>query len=251
MTEQIQSHPTRFECNKWFGPFMATVQLPQDAVTALIKMTDDIIADEKTQSHGQSLAGIIDKELKVWKSDMEKAGVDQLLESCVKSYVSHCAQQHGMFNEKQTYTSKINSAWIVSQYANEYNPLHNHTGCDISGVIYLKTPSVKGRRDLESKKGKPEHDGDINFVYNAASQRNLDIFEKGLIQITPSPGLMLMFPSYLLHTVYPFIGEGERRCLPFNAVYQIREGDGSFIAGMPYDNPTFYDKEKGTFKSSQ
>ena len=70
MTEQIQSHPTRFECNKWFGPFMATVQLPQDAVTALIKMTDDIIADEKTQSHGQSLAGIIDKELKVWKSDM-------------------------------------------------------------------------------------------------------------------------------------------------------------------------------------
>ena len=247
MTDQIQSHPTRFECTKYFGPFMASVQLPDDAVDALIKMTDDIIADEKTQSHGQSLAGVIDKELKVWKSDMEKAGVDQLLESCVKSYVSHCAKQHSIFNENQIYTTKINSAWVVSQYENEYNPLHNHNGCDISGVIYLKTPEVKGRRGMyhnDTKTGKYDHDGDINFVYNAASQRNLDIFEKGLVQMKPNPGLMLMFPSYLLHTVYPFIGEGERRCLPFNAMYQITGSNGDFVAGMPYENPTFYDKEK-------
>ena len=75
------------------------------------------------------------------------------------------------------FASEVNSAWIVSQYANEYNPLHNHTGCELSGVIYLKVPDVKGRRNIESKKGKPEGDGDINFVYNAASQRNFDIFD--------------------------------------------------------------------------
>ena len=46
----------------------------------------------------------------------------------------------------------INSAWIVSQYENEYNPAHNHTGCDISAVIYLKVPDVKGRRNLRVKK---------------------------------------------------------------------------------------------------
>ena len=33
-----------------------------------------------------------------------------------------------------TFESNVNSAWVVSQYANEYNPLHNHTGCEISGV---------------------------------------------------------------------------------------------------------------------
>ena len=55
---------------------------------------------------------------------------------------------------KSTYTfqANINSAWVVSQYENEYNPAHNHTGCDISAVIYLKTPDVKGRRNIESKK---------------------------------------------------------------------------------------------------
>ena len=233
MTEQIKSHPKSFEVTKWFGPQTANVMLPDDAVKALIKMTDNIIKDKKSQSHGRSLAGVIDSELKVYKSDMDAAGVDQLLESCVKSYVVHSAKQHGMFKENYVFETNINSAWIVSQYANEYNPLHNHTGCEMSGVIYLKTPNVKGRRNIESKKGKQESDGDISFVYNTASQRNQDIFEKGLVQITPTPGVMLMFPSYLVHTVYPFIGEGERRCIAFNANYRVVEPTGEQKTGGP------------------
>tara|TARA_Y100000114_G_scaffold82376_1_gene76049 strand:- start:218 stop:979 length:762 start_codon:yes stop_codon:yes gene_type:complete len=234
MTEQIQSHPKSFDVGKWFGPQTAQVFLPDDAVNALIGMTDKIIDDKKSESHGKSLAGIIDKELRVYKSDMDECGFDQLFESCVKSYVIHCAKTHGMFKPEYIFETSVNSAWVVSQYANEYNPLHNHTGCELSGVIYLKVPNVKGRRNIESKKGKTEGDGDINFVYNAASQRNHDIFEKGLVQITPAPGLMLMFPSYLLHTVYPFIGEGERRCIAFNGTYRILEKVGeqtNIIAG--------------------
>ena len=251
MTEQIQTHPTRFEVSKWFGPQTAQVQLPDDALNAMINMTDNIIKDKKSESHGQNLAGVIDKELKIYKSDMDKAGVDQLLESCVKSYVVHCARQHGMFQEHYVTETNVNSAWVVSQYANEYNPIHNHTGCEISGVIYLKVPDVKGRRNLQSKKGKMDSDGDISFVYCTASQRNHDIFEKGLVQITPTPGLMLMFPSYLGHTVYPFVGEGERRCIAFNANYRITDQSDSslgpqLIAGNLYGlkNKYFYYDEK-------
>jgi len=214
-------------------------------------MTDNIIEDKKSLSHGQNLAGVIDKELKIYKSDMDEAGVDQLLESCVKSYVVHCARQHGMFKEHYVIDSNVNSAWVVSQYANEYNPIHNHTGCEISAVIYLKVPNVKGRRNLQSKKGKGDSDGDISFVYCTASQRNEDIFEKGLVQITPKPGLMLMFPSYLGHTVYPFIGEGERRCIAYNATYRITDQSDSnlgtqMIAGNMYGvkNKYFYFDEK-------
>ena len=242
MTEQIQSHPTEFRVEKHFGPFFASCLLPQDAVNAMLKMSDEILSDKLSESHGQSLAGVIDKEVKVYKSDMEKAGVDQLIESCVKSYVVHCAKQHNFFSETHTFQSQINSAWIVSQYENEYNPLHNHTGCDISAVIYLKVPDVKGRRNLESKKGKNDSDGDITFIHSATSQRNFDIFEKGMMTIQPTSGLLVMFPSYLLHTVYPFIGEGERRCLPFNAVYRILDNHGNFVAGnlSGIQNPTFY-----------
>ena len=64
--------------------------------------------------------------------------------------------------------------------------------------------------------------------------------------IQPTSGLLVMFPSYLLHTVYPFIGEGERRCLPFNAVYRILDKDKTFLAGnlSGVENPTFYAGKK-------
>ena len=253
MTEQIQTHPTDFKVEKHFGPFFASCMLPQDATDALIKMSDELLSDNTSllHSHGQNLAGVIDKEIKVYKSDMEKAGVDQLIESCVRSYVVHCAKNHGFFKETHTFESMINSAWIVSQYENEYNPLHNHTGCDISAVIYLKCPDVKGRRNLESKKGKEDNDGNIAFVHSAMGNRNHDALEKGVINLTPKSGVLLMFPSYLIHTVYPFIGEGERRCLPFNAVYRIIDDKKNFVAGnlSGVVNPTFYTEEKPNFGS--
>ena len=246
MTEQIQTHPTEFRVEKHFGPFFASCILPQDATDALIKMSDEILSNKLSESHGQSLAGVIDKEMRVYKSDMEKAGVEQLIESCVKSYVVHCAKAHNFFEETHTFESMINSAWIVSQYENEYNPAHNHTGCDISAVIYLKTPDVKGRRNIESKKGKIDSDGDISFLHSSIGHRNHDIFEKGIINLTPTPGLLVMFPSYLMHTVYPFVGEGERRCLPFNAVYRIFDESKGFVAGNLSNviNETFYTEKK-------
>ena len=246
MTEQIQSHPTDFKVEKHFGPFFASCMLPQDATDALIKMSDELLSNKLSESHGQSLAGVIDKEIKVYKSDMEKAGVDQLIESCVRSYVVHCAKNHGFFNETHIFESMINSAWIVSQYANEYNPMHNHTGCDISAVIYLKCPDVRGRRNLESKTGKEDFDGNIAFVHSAMGNRNHDVLEKGVMNLSPASGLLVMFPSYLIHTVYPFIGEGERRCLPFNAVYRVINEDNGFIAGnlSGVPNPTFYTEKK-------
>ena len=247
MTEQIQTQPKYFDVQKHFGPLFANVSLADDMTEALIKMTDKIIDDKKSESHGQNLAGVIEKELRIYKSDMNDFGVEQMIESCVRSYVIHCAKLHQMFNETWTYESHLNSAWVVSQHENEYNPLHNHTGCDISGVIYLKPPDTKGRRNIESKKGKEDNDGDITFVHSAMGQRNHDILEKGIFTITPQVGQMVLFPSYLLHTVYPFIGKEERRCIAFNAVYRIGDENKSFIAGdlSGLQNKTFYTKEKG------
>ena len=247
MTEQIQTQPKFFDVQKHFGPLFANVQLADDVTNALIKMTDKIIDDKKSESHGQSLAGVIDKELKVYKSDMDEFGVDHMLESIVRSYVIHCAKLHQMFHETWTYESHLNSAWVVSQHENEYNPLHNHTGCDISGVIYLKTPDTKGRRNIESKKGKDDNDGDISFVHSAMGNRNFDVLEKGIFTISPQVGQMVLFPSYLLHTVYPFMGKEERRCIAFNAVYRIGDKNKNFMAGdlSGVKNPTYYTKEKG------
>ena len=103
MTEQIQTPPKFFDVQKHLKPLFANVTLADDVTNALIKMTDKIIDDKKSESHGQSLAGVIDKELRIYKSDMDEFGVDQMLESCVRSYVIHCAKQHQMFQETWIY----------------------------------------------------------------------------------------------------------------------------------------------------
>ena len=219
--KQILTPPTKFEIQRWFGPQTTTVELADDTLQALIKMSDKLINDEKTREHGTSLAGVINKELKVHRTDLEEFGVLSILQSCVSNYVTNVASRKPNVAKGAIIKTNINSCWTVSQYENEYNPLHNHTGCEISAVLYLKVPDLKGRRNIPTKKNKPDHDGDINFAYNSASERPLDIFDRGLIQFAPKPGVLLMFPSYLLHTVYPFIGEGERRSLAFNATYQV------------------------------
>ena len=246
--EQIKTPPQEFSVGKWFGPMSATIILPDDILNSLIKMTDGLIEDEKTQSMGPSLAGVIDKELKIYKQDIHKAGCDGFLEACLRNYVDTCAKEHASYHEDNIVSSAITSCWTVSQHENEYNPVHNHTGCQVSAVLYLKIPKdIKGRRKLPSKEGRQDNDGDINFIYSSDSQRPGDVLNRGITQFVPLPGMLAIFPSYLLHTVYPFIGEGERRSIAFNACYTIKSKEGQYVAGdtsefNPYE--TFYGYEK-------
>ena len=250
MTKQIETRPKSFNVKKIFGPFMGFVDLADDVTDALRKMTDKIIDDKKSESHGHHLAGVIEKELRIYKSDMIEFGVNTMMESCVLSYVQHCAKEHGWLHPNFTVSSAINSAWIVSQYENEYNPSHNHTFCEVSGVVYLKTPNVKGRRKFVTEKGKRDNDGNIAFVYSSPSDRPFDVLEKGIEAIAPEKGMMILFPSYLSHHVYPFIGKEERRSIAFNANYRITDdtdkNDIKFIAGnlSGITHDAFYTKQK-------
>jgi hypothetical protein len=85
--EQIKTPPQEFSVGKWFGPLSATIILPDDILSALIKMTDGLIEDEKSQSMGPSLAGVIDKELKIYKQDIHEAGCDGFLEACLRKCI--------------------------------------------------------------------------------------------------------------------------------------------------------------------
>ncbi len=252
MTEQIKSHPKSFQVGKWFGPSLGTVLLEEEQLSAFKKMTDALLSDENTESHGAHLAGKIKKEMRIYRSDMIEYGVNDFLEGCVRTYVTEAVKQHEHLKEGSVVTSSVNSAWVVSQYENEYNPIHNHTGCEVSGVLYLKMPNVKGRRVGpngilgEKKKDKPDSDGNIVFVYNAPSQRNGNPLENGLLELQPHDGVMFLFPSYLLHVVYPFMGKEERRCIAFNAVYRVNDKNNVYVGGSTEGmvNKTFYDMEK-------
>ena len=102
MTEQILVPPDSFTVQQPFGPYLADITINDEVYNALIKMTDKIIKDEKTKSHGSSLAGVIEKELRIYRSDMVEAGVSDFMESCINSYVKHC-----IMNQIENFYSRI------------------------------------------------------------------------------------------------------------------------------------------------
>ena len=99
--------------------------------------------------------------------------------------------------------------WGVSLRAGNSQDLHVHPTAHISGVYYISSPP--GALSETSTSGK------IRF-YDPRPRANMNQL---FTQITrhsemPSPGDVLLFPSWLEHSVAPFYGEGERLCIAFN-----------------------------------
>jgi hypothetical protein len=90
--------------------------------------------------------------------------------------------------------------------------------------MYLKVPDFS-KRKITSKQRNP--DGDIVFINKSSIPGRT--FENALVNFKPDVGKLYMFPSYLLHTVYPFQGHGERRSVSFNAVHQTDKFDNTDV----------------------
>jgi hypothetical protein len=107
---------------------------------------------------------------------------------------------------------RIETIWIVSQYADSASPMHFHSG-DASGVIYLATPEIVAEAEEEAKTYiSGRRAGYLNFLIGGKQR-----FSKSLFSVKPRLGDMWVFPGWLLHGVEPFRGSGERRSLAFNA----------------------------------
>ena len=110
------------------------------------------------------------------------------------------------------------SMWIISQKDGEYNPMHVHTECHISTVMYLKIPEYLPNR----KKGR-EDDGNITFINSTCTDTQ---FVSPQYSHKPEVGDFFIFPANQSHFVYPFRtadGKGERRSVSFNAVFSTEK----------------------------
>ena len=57
--------------------------------------------------------------------------------------------------------------WFVNQI-DEYNPVHIHTNCKVSSVVYLKTP----KKQIRDRKKHYSSDGRITFMNNSGTDFN-------------------------------------------------------------------------------
>jgi len=147
--------------------------------------------------------------------------VQQLKEFCW----SHMLQMIGALNGYDSATIArlliYNDAWFHITRRGGFFGLHNHPNASWSGV-YCVDP---GQHDVD----KPES-GMLSFVspavisgmYMDAATVNLrDPFAPNIRAVRLEPGQLVVFPSWILHDVKPFQGEGTRITVAFNCWFEL------------------------------
>ena len=184
-----------------FSPAIGKYKISETIINSLNSHIDEIIKDEKKIEelyHGNNLAGEIKYEIELTKDFINK-NLLEVLKNYVFNYVKSTLG-------KEIKSFEIKSSWAVCQFESDYNPVHWHDG-NISGVMYTKIPEDFGGSYKENNRN-----GNIAFIHGTTQLTTSSVFT-----VKPELGDLFIFPSNMMHTVYPFFSNEERRSVSFNA----------------------------------
>jgi len=215
---------------------MMKVELPENVIGDINGFVDDtLIPNDKDLSN--SLVGQINRtdKSKQLEFDHKDESVGQMLggliENLGNAYLQNALDGNSHWTklkDDEEYKTRISSMWTVHSYAGDYNPLHDHgteTEIGLSCILYLKVPE-----QIEALPNPAEDyfckglngasgcfDGFTYFCWGAHGMRDANMLRPVTEEyVKPEVGTMLIFPSWLRHSVNPFFGEGERRTLSAN-----------------------------------
>jgi uncharacterized protein (TIGR02466 family) len=100
------------------------------------------------------------------------------------------------------------SAWVNVNRTGDFNKMHVHPASTWSGTYYVDTGDPNGTDGAT-----PLH---VFDPCPARATMFLPSVVPDSIFINPQPGLMVLFPSYLLHMVFPHNGSSARISIAFN-----------------------------------
>jgi hypothetical protein len=181
-----------------FGPPIGLYDIPEKLC---IQLNDLVDSDSPELSpNGENLAGQIEAEYRISANACQKLGLGDYLANAVSTFIEQST-------EKKITKFVLKDIWVNRQFANEYNPTHWHSG-HISGAGWLKVPTDM----VTAGKKRKDRDGVITFTHGSRQFLSYSTYI-----VEPAAGVMSIFPHYLMHHVYPFAADGERRSLAFNA----------------------------------
>ena len=108
----------------------------------------------------------------------------------------------------QTQEVKISNMWAIINKKGSLNQKHLHSNNDLSAAYYVTAE---------------ENCGDIIFydprpatIYKHPIAKKPNILNATINSISPEPGMLVLFPSYLEHSVDPNLSEQKRIVISFN-----------------------------------
>jgi hypothetical protein len=198
---------------------MMKVEIPLPVIDEINSYVDD----NNGEDFSEKLVGQINRNVKSsqvsfsTESDVGEA-VSSILEKLAVTYMKNVTQND--------YDAKISDAWTVHSYEGDYNPLHDHgseTPIGLSCIMYLKVPDQIAAlpnpyEDFKGLNGATGAvDGFTYFTWGNHGMRDVNMLRPATEEyVKPEVGTLIMFPSWLRHSVNPFFGEGERRTFSAN-----------------------------------
>ena len=160
-------------------------------------------------SRADNLAGNIDKQLES-RLDAE-IFLGQIYEHVYK-YHDEFVRNESFFRPKAQETRlpilrSIVGPWVNYMRENDFNPIHRHNG-NLSGIIFIDIPK-QIEEDRISSDLKNDSSGLIDFWCNDMNW-----------SFSPKSKQLMLFPSNLLHGVYPFKSNAIRITMSFNLLFE-------------------------------
>lgn len=198
----------RFDEKNW----CLTTKLSENIVSYLWDQV--AIAEEKNIDMRHTLAGNISRSLSM--EDPDNVIIDKIFAGMFNSDLQSIFTKHvekifqNAIPKRIVYgkgaSPKLDDLWVNFQKKYEYNPLHDHGGM-FSFVIWMKIPyDWENEKELPWIKGSNTEQTAGNFVFVPPSFKGYThVMNKS------AEGQMVLFPSHLYHTVYPFYTSDEER----------------------------------------
>lgn len=149
--------------------------------------------------------------------------LQKLKDFCFSEMLRVICELNGYDQAMRSQLLIYNDAWFHVSRRGGFFGLHNHPNASWSGV-YCVDP---GRSDADRKES-----GALCFVnpvlqssmhLDAGNVRLSGAFAGGVRSLRMEPGQLVLFPSWVLHDVKPFEGEGERITVAFNCWFALKD----------------------------
>jgi hypothetical protein len=208
------------------GPLVLQAELPQELVLSFNRMAERVTrSDSAMKAHDWSgqLSGNHRGEFRITDLLLSNFEAQKFLLEISRSFVERAPNRFMNVKRAESVRDKvvrnvIQEAWINEMVAGDFNPVHHHPHCDISCVGFLEIP-VGYDDELATLSPHKRVAGFLQFIDGRPAFGNDPIW-----QVKPRVGEFYMFPSWLLHCVYPFRSPGVRRS--FSANLMLAVGDG-------------------------
>ena len=147
----------------------------------------------------------------------EMKNLKNFFEVCVQNYLND------VYIPKHDVKIEITQSWVNFSKKNEWHHRHNHNNSFVSGVFYLNTDnpdSIIFANPLTKKQ---------MFVIESQFE---DLYYSEEHDMQVCNNLLILFPSWLSHSVHPVINDVERISIAFNSIPRGYIGDEEKLTGL-------------------